>query len=195
MKSFKEFISKENLNEVKIKKVGDSMRDTSGRASEFEAMLADARKRSMARDSATAKSLKSELEKQGLEVGKVKDDAIMLGNYALIITSPGGNIEVSVNANGKEVKSITGSSVGDVAKQLKTVLNLKTEGTDHRKLGQQGRYDITDVGRPAPGEVIDYYDRNGDKRSGKVKSVNAQNVMTLIDVGTKATVKLDLIKP
>lgn len=69
------------------------------------------------------------------------------------------------------------------------------EKTDHRKLGQQGRYDITDVGRPSPGEVIDYYDRNGDKRSGKVKSVNAQNVMTLIDVGTKETVKLDLIKP
>ncbi|WPJ72181.1 hypothetical protein DEEACLCL_00164 [Salmonella phage CRW-SP2] len=66
---------------------------------------------------------------------------------------------------------------------------------DHRRLGQQGMFDITDTGRPQKDELVDYYDRNGDKRQGKVKSVNAQDVMTLIDTGTKQTVKLQLIKP
>lgn len=69
------------------------------------------------------------------------------------------------------------------------------ERTDHRALGQRGLYDITDVGRPEKGDVIDYYDRKGDKRSGKVKSVNAQNIMTLTDVSTGETVKLTLVKP
>lgn len=73
---------------------------------------------------------------------------------------------------------------------------LLNEGkVDHRALGKRGQYDITDVGRPAKGELIDYYDRNGDKRQGKVKSVNAQDVMTLSDTETGETVKLYLVKP
>ncbi|QIO02685.1 hypothetical protein HYQ33_gp087 [Salmonella phage aagejoakim] len=44
---------------------------------------------------------------------------------------------------------------------------LKEAKVDHRRLGQQGMYDITDVGRPEKGELIDYYDRNGDKHQGK----------------------------
>lgn len=72
---------------------------------------------------------------------------------------------------------------------------LKEAKVDHRRLGQQGMYDITDVGRPTKGELIDYYNRNGDKRQGKVKSVNAQNIMTLTDTDTGETVKMTLIKP
>ncbi|CAB5508993.1 hypothetical protein [Salmonella phage Se_EM4] len=72
---------------------------------------------------------------------------------------------------------------------------LKEAKVDHRRLGQQGVYDITDVGRPEKGELIDYYNRNGDKRQGKVKSVNAQNIMTLTDTGTGETVKMTLVKP
>ncbi|QPX74045.1 hypothetical protein PJM36_0089 [Salmonella phage vB_SenM_UTK0005] len=72
---------------------------------------------------------------------------------------------------------------------------LKEAKVDHRRLGQQGMYDITDVGRPEKGELIDYYDRNGDKHQGKVKSVNAQNIMTLTDTGTGETVKMTLVKP
>ncbi|AFU64189.1 hypothetical protein DLA51_14060 [Salmonella enterica] len=72
---------------------------------------------------------------------------------------------------------------------------LKEAKVDHRRLGQQGMYDITDVGRPEKGELIDYYNRNGDKRQGKVKSVNAQNIMTLTDTGTGETVKMTLVKP
>lgn len=125
MKTFKEYLNEDqDMNEVKISKVGDSMRDTSSRASDFEKTLDDARKRAMLRDSAAAKSLKSELEKQGLEVSKVKNNAIMLGDYVVIITAPGGNVEASVNANGKEVKTITGSSASDVARQLKSSLKL-----------------------------------------------------------------------
>lgn len=78
---------------------------------------------------------------------------------------------------------------------LDGVKKLKTEGVDHRRLGKIGQYDITDVGRPEKGELIDYYDRNGDKRQGKVKSVNAQNIMTLTDTKTGETVKLTLVKP
>lgn len=69
------------------------------------------------------------------------------------------------------------------------------ERTDHRALGMRGQYDITDVGRPEKGELIDYYDRNGDKQQGKVSSVNAQDIMTLIDTKTKQKVKLYLVKP
>ncbi len=72
---------------------------------------------------------------------------------------------------------------------------LLKEAVDHRRLGRQGQYDITDVGRPSKGELIDYYDRQGDKRQGKVKSVNAQNIMTLVDTNSGETVKLTLIKP
>lgn len=79
---------------------------------------------------------------------------------------------------------------------MKKFVDFLTEAkVDHRRLGQQGMYDITDVGRPSKDELIDYYDRNGDKRQGKVKSVNAQDIMTLIDTETKQTVKLQLIKP
>lgn len=69
------------------------------------------------------------------------------------------------------------------------------EKVDHRALGKRGQYDITDVGMPTKGELLDYYDRNGDKRQGKVKSVNAQNVMTLTDTDSGETVKITLIKP
>ncbi len=72
---------------------------------------------------------------------------------------------------------------------------LKEAKVDHRRLGQQGMYDITDVGRPNKGDLIDYYDRNGDKHQGKVKSVNAQNIMTLTNTSTGETVKLTLVKP
>lgn len=64
----------------------------------------------------------------------------------------------------------------------------------HSDLGMRGLYDITDVGIPRKGEAIDYYDRKGEKRYGKVKSVNAKNVMTLTDVSTGETVKLTLIR-
>lgn len=70
-----------------------------------------------------------------------------------------------------------------------------TEATDHRRLGKLGQYDITDTGRPEKGELIDYYDRQGNKSQGKVKSVNAQNVMTLTDTSSGETVKITLIKP
>ena len=66
---------------------------------------------------------------------------------------------------------------------------------DHRALGKRGQYDITDVGRPTKGELIDYYNRNGDKRQGKVKSVNAQDIMTLTDTDTGETVRMTLVKP
>ena len=72
---------------------------------------------------------------------------------------------------------------------------LKEAKVDHRRLGQQGMYDITDVARPNKGDLIDYYDRNGDKHQGKVKSVNAQNIMTLTNTSTGETIKLTLIKP
>lgn len=72
---------------------------------------------------------------------------------------------------------------------------LKEAKVDHRTLGQRGQYDITDVGRPTKGALIDYYDRNGDKHQGKVKSVNAQDVMTLTNTSTGETVKLYLVKP
>lgn len=72
---------------------------------------------------------------------------------------------------------------------------LLKEATDHRALGKRGQYDITDVGRPTKGELIDYYNRNGDKRQGEVKSVNAQDVMTLTDTDTGETVKMTLVKP
>ena len=72
---------------------------------------------------------------------------------------------------------------------------LKEAKVDHRALGKRGQYDITDVGRPTKGELIDYYNRNGDKRQGKVKSVNAQDIMTLTDTDTGETVKMTLVKP
>lgn len=78
---------------------------------------------------------------------------------------------------------------------LEGVKKLNTEGVDHRALGKRGQYDITDVGRPVKGELLDYYDRKGDKHQGKVKSVNAQDVMTLTDTATGETVKLTLVKP
>lgn len=72
---------------------------------------------------------------------------------------------------------------------------LKEARVDHRRLGQQGMFDITDTGIPKKGDLLDYYDRKGDKHQGKVKSVNAQNIMTLTNTSTGETVKLTLIKP
>lgn len=79
---------------------------------------------------------------------------------------------------------------------MKKFLDFLTESkVDHRVLGKRGQYDITDVGRPTKGELIDYYDRQGEKRQGKVKSVNAKDEMTLTDTKTGETVKMHLVKP
>lgn len=82
-------------------------------------------------------------------------------------------------------------------KDFKQFLTEKQIGerVSHRDLGQRGLFDFTDFGYPEKGQLLDYYNRNGDKRQGKVKSVNKQNVMTLIDTGTGETVKLTLIRP
>lgn len=111
----------DHLNEVRLNKVGNAMRDTSGRAADFDAMLADMRKRSMARDSALAKSVKTELEKTGVEVRKIKDNAIMIGDSVIVMTSSAGNIEASII--GQENKPIYANSPSDAAKKIKSIVS------------------------------------------------------------------------
>ena len=116
------------------------------------------------------------------------------GHAKAITVNFGGEDDpyVIVTVGGKEHDISKGKTLAaDVAKYL----GVKVEGIDHRALGKRGQYDITDVGRPVKGELLDYYDRNGDKHQGKVKSVNAQDVMTLTDTATGETVKLTLVKP
>lgn len=72
---------------------------------------------------------------------------------------------------------------------------LSEAKVDHRRLGQQGMFDVTDTGIPKKGQLVDYYDRNGDKHQGKVKSVKGVESMTLTNTSTGEDIKLTLIKP
>lgn len=67
---------------------------------------------------------------------------------------------------------------------------------DHREFGKKGRY-LVDKGETLPevGQNIDYFDSNGDKKYGLVKSINKQFIMTLQDNKTKEKVKLQIVQP
>lgn len=56
---------------------------------------------------------------------------------------------------------------------------------DHRKMGELGYYETSETGEPAKGDVIDFYDRDGNKQNGKVISTNKVSQTVTIKAGNK----------
>ncbi|AIX13075.1 hypothetical protein NW77_067 [Erwinia phage phiEa2809] len=68
------------------------------------------------------------------------------------------------------------------------------EKVDHRKMGTMGRYALEDGDTlPTKGQDIDFYDRQGDKKYGKVTSVNIRTISVKTSDGTLH--KMDVVKP
>uniref|UniRef100_A0AAU8KXJ5 Uncharacterized protein n=1 Tax=Serratia phage Kevin TaxID=3161161 RepID=A0AAU8KXJ5_9CAUD len=67
---------------------------------------------------------------------------------------------------------------------------------DPREFGKRGWY-LLDQGESMPtvGQDMDYFDKNGDKQYGVVKSLNKSGIMTIQDGTTKAKVKLQIVQP
>lgn len=73
---------------------------------------------------------------------------------------------------------------------------LIKERNDPREFGKRGWF-LLDKGdsMPTVGQDLDYYDKQGNKQYGIVKSINKQFVMTVQDGTTKAKVKLQIVQP
>lgn len=112
------------------------------------------------------------------------------GNTTKVVLTPD---QVSAVTSGKEVVA-THDGFEFFFGKSPSKGNVTEAKIDHRKYGQMGRYALDDGDTlPTKGQDIDFYDRNGDKKYGKVTAASIKSISVKTSDGTLH--KMDVVKP